>query len=311
MKGWLIYSQKEVARNQAYIEFYIEEGKKRQVEIELLLEEEISFSVSEEGKKVLYCGLQVEAPGFAICRTRNYLLSRELELHGITVYNNSFISMVANNKLLSCEYVAELGIPIMPTVAGAGMGTDKDVKYPCIMKSLSGCGGTEVFYVENELQYKAAWARMEGRQFLLQEPASDLGKDVRVYVIGNTIVKAMLRTSESDFRSNYCLGGTAEEYFLSKREREMVEKIIERFDFGFVGIDFIFHHGEMIFNEIEDVVGSRMLYDKTDVNPVALYLEHILSEVAERTGNQAGRTKNQAERTRNQAERTGNPGRKN
>ena len=285
MKGWLIYSQKEVARNQAYIDFYIEEGKKRQVEIELLLEEEIGFSVSAAAKNVLYCGQQVESPGFAICRTRKYLLSKELELHGITVYNNSFISMVANNKLLSYEYVSELGIPIMPTVSGFSTGMAKDVKYPCILKSLSGCGGTEVFYVENELQYEAACARMEGKQFLLQEPASDLGKDVRVYVIGNTIVKAMLRTSGSDFRSNYCLGGKAEEYILSKSERAMVEKIIERFEFGFVGIDFIFHHGEMIFNEIEDVVGSRMLYDKTDVNPVALYLEHILSIEAGRTGN--------------------------
>ena len=289
MKGWLIYSQKEVTRNQAYIGFYIEEGKKRQVEIELLLEEEISFSISAAAKKVLYCGRQVEDPGFVICRTRNYLLSKELELRGITVYNNSFISMVANNKLLSYEYVAELGIPIMPTIAGLCMGTNKAVKYPCIMKSLSGCGGTEVFYVENERQYEVACARMEGIQFLLQEPASDLGKDVRVYVIGNTIVKAMLRTSESDFRSNYCLGGKAEEYILSKREREMVEKIIERFEFGFVGIDFIFHHGEMIFNEIEDVVGSRMLYDRTDVNPVALYLDHILSIEAGRSETRQGR----------------------
>ena len=49
------------------------------------------------------------------------------------------------------------------------------------------------------------------------------------------------------------------------------------FDFSLVGIDFVFHRGKMVFNEIEDVVGARMLYSKTDINIVSLYLDFILS----------------------------------
>ncbi|MDF2611730.1 MAG: hypothetical protein K0R92_3204, partial [Lachnospiraceae bacterium] len=33
--------------------------------------------------------------------------------------------------------------------------------------------------------------------------------------------------------------------------------------------------GELIFNEIEDVVGARMLYQCTDINLVRLYLNYI------------------------------------
>ena len=48
------------------------------------------------------------------------------------------------------------------------------------------------------------------------------------------------------------------------------------FDFGLVGIDFIVgNDGELIFNEIEDVVGSRMLYAVSDISVVPLYLDYI------------------------------------
>jgi len=36
----------------------------------------------------------------------------------------------------------------------------------------------------------------------------------------------------------------------------------------------------LIFNEIEDVVGSRMLYQCTDYNLVEHYLNYILKQIA-------------------------------
>ncbi len=56
----------------------------------------------------------------------------------------------------------------------------------------------------------------------------------------------------------------------------MVNTIINHFDFGMVGIDFIFDEkGGFLFNEIEDVVGSRTLSMTSDTDIVKLYLEHI------------------------------------
>ena len=62
------------------------------------------------------------------------------------------------------------------------------------------------------------------KKWVIQRPASELGKDVRVYAIGNRIVQAMLRVSETDFRSNFCLGGQAELYELGAEEQYMVQK---------------------------------------------------------------------------------------
>jgi glutathione synthase/RimK-type ligase-like ATP-grasp enzyme len=60
----------------------------------------------------------------------------------------------------------------------------------------------------------------------------------------------------------------------------MVERVLSSVQFGLAGIDFVFHNGEAVFNEIEDVVGARMLYQYTDIDIVDLYVEHIVSSVS-------------------------------
>lgn len=47
-----------------------------------------------------------------------------------------------------------------------------------------------------------------------------------------------------------------------------------------MGIDFLIdENGEFLFNEIEDVVGARMLYQLTDINLVGKYLEFIIERI--------------------------------
>ena len=47
----------------------------------------------------------------------------------------------------------------------------------------------------------------------------------------------------------------------------------------YIGIDFLFDNGHLIFNEIEDTVGARMVYDKTDIDIIKLYCNYIKKEV--------------------------------
>ena len=41
------------------------------------------------------------------------------------------------------------------------------------------------------------------------------------------------------------------------------------------GVDMLYDHGHPVIGEIEDVVGSRMLYQTSDIDIVALYLDEI------------------------------------
>ncbi len=113
------------------------------------------------------------------------------------------------------------------------------------------------------------------RGFVYQKPASDLGKDLRVWLIGGKIICSVLRQSKTDFRSNFCLGGSASVYTLSEKERALVYKIASLVEYDYIGIDFVFNNGKIVFNEIEDSVGARMVYDKTNIDILDIYCEYI------------------------------------
>ena len=125
---------------------------------------------------------------------------------------------------------------------------------------------------------------------LLQPFIDGPGEDVRVYVIGDEIVAAVKRRVGSgrldsgEFRANASLGGEVSPYKLSDDERRLVRQIADQFDFGMVGIDFIIDgNGAFIFNEIENVVGARMLYRcRPDVDILDRYLKYIRDGMMER-----------------------------
>lgn len=151
-----------------------------------------------------------------------------------------------------------------------------------VAKSRTGRGGEQVYLLENDedLQ-KLQSTSQEG--FIFQALASSPGKDLRVYVLGQEIVGAVLRKNDHSFKANYSLGGTAEAYTLNAEEVALVNSVVALFDFGLVGMDFLFDdHGSLLFNEIEDVVGCRTLCQTSDVNIVKLYLEFILLTLGEK-----------------------------
>ena len=145
---------------------------------------------------------------------------------------------------------------------------------PFVKKPKSSHGGNGVVMCHSAEEYD--------ENQVCQMPASDLGRDVRVWVLGGEIVASILRVSDTDFRSNYCLGGRAELYDLSAEEMAEVQKIIDLVSplgAHYYGIDFVFNHGKAVFNELEDTVGARMVYDLTDIDIIDRYIEYIKNNI--------------------------------
>lgn len=104
-----------------------------------------------------------------------------------------------------------------------------------------------------------------------------------MFVVGKEIIGAVMRENSQDFRANFKLGGSARLYELQENELAIINKITSHFNFDMVGIDFLIDlDGELLFNEIEDVVGSRTLSAVSNVNILKKYIAHIKSEINER-----------------------------
>ncbi|HKM00281.1 MAG TPA: ATP-grasp domain-containing protein [Mobilitalea sp.] len=278
MNAWLLYFKESAIYNQKYIEFYIEEGKKLGITIKLVLIEELDFGIYQDEWYLTIMGETPRYPDFVICRAIYPLLSKQLELMGIRVFNSSFVSEICNDKAKTYQFLAKSGIKMIDSnfyLNSQLKEVLKNVKQPTVIKAVEGHGGSQVFLVETSLNDEIIKG-IGNSNVVVQPLIGNKYQDLRVYVIGKEIIAAVLRTAKEGFKANFSLGGEVSLYHLSEEEQRLVYKITNQFDFGLVGIDFIINdQNELIFNEIEDVVGSRMLYKCSDINIVDLYLKHI------------------------------------
>lgn len=200
---------------------------------------------------------------FVINRSNDYGIAKFYESKGIRVFNPAEFCKIANDKQLCYDFMQENGVEILPTRYSTP---------PFVKKPKNSHGGQGVVMCHSISEYD--------ENMVCQRVATNLGKDVRVWVLGGKIVCSILRHSEIDFRSNYCLGGSAKLYDLSTDERKKVENIISLVKGDYYGADFVFDNGKMVFNELEDTVGARMIYDLTDIDIIDMYIEYIKKEVS-------------------------------
>ncbi len=278
MRFWLIYREEDTVKNKAYIESYIKLAPGFGLECRLVLVSELVCGI-KDGKP--FVKGPEPLPAFAVVRTIHPDLSRQLELCGVRCFNSSEVSRICNNKAYTYAHLSNAGIPMPDTVfvknrdlpaflAGCEKGK--------VIKSVSGHGGAQVTLYDGDPD--RILKLVQGDDVVVQERIGHKARDLRVYCLGDRIIASVLRESDEDFRANFSLGGNVSLYALKPHEKRLVKQITDRLKFDLVGIDFLLDESDnLIFNEIEDVVGARMLYKVSDIDIVAEYLAYIRSQI--------------------------------
>ncbi|WP_208591528.1 ATP-grasp domain-containing protein [Gracilibacillus suaedae] len=271
MNGWLVYRKEDSEKNHAFIDWIQTEAAKLGMELELVIYHELTYGIQDRRLFIDWKGR--DYPDFVMMRAIDPLLSRQFELLGIRVYNDSRVATIANDKAQTHQLFATYGIPMVDTnfINKAEL-MKYSFRFPIIVKEVNGRSGNQVHLLASVEDLPS----LTSERYIVQSLATP-GKDLRVFVMGGKVIGSVLRESDSDFRANYTLGGKATLYRLSSSEQELVDHIISILPADFIGIDFVFDdQGGPLFNEIEDIVGSRTLTSLTDINIAKLYLEHIL-----------------------------------
>ena len=239
-------------------------------------------------------------------RTRDLTVSLWYEKQGIRVLHTGKLVELGNHKWKTLQYLKEhmsekeLCIPHTIYLHGKNK-TERNMDFlfdkmkeitknrngsnrrEMVLKSVDGHGGNEVLLLSDTMTVKEiqeVWDRFSDRECILQEKIDSDSRDIRVYVLGGQIYAAILRHGTKDFRSNYSLGGEAVLYHLSKQEQKEIECYMEAFkkagELGMVGVDFILtREGRLVFNELEEMAGSRMLYAHSRFNIVKDYVDYL------------------------------------
>lgn len=269
-RGLLCYAAADIPRNEWFIGELIRYAESEGCSLRLCTSE--AGLPAEE--------LPDESPDFVINRSRCEEISRECEeMRAISVYNSAAVTRITNDKYLTDRFLRARGIPTAQTVCVRTGDALPDCTFPVIAKPTDGHGGQGVRLIRSRAGLEAASAEMR-RPFLVQEPMV-FGWDMRVYVLGGEIYAAMLRTSESDFRSNFSLGGRAECVQPAPEIQQIVRRVQAVLPMTFAGVDILRHPGGgYVVGEIEDAVGCRMLYALTDRDPARDLIRTILRQEA-------------------------------
>ena len=282
---WLLYEDGDYAVNRQYAKMMQETGQKYGLDVRPVVLSELSLGMDAQGLPFcLHRGLPA-LPRAVLSRQRSSLISEHFERMGIPVFNDSFVCTVCNDKRATHQFLQGLPMPhtlfLAPGQAKASEGTH----YPVILKPACSHGGDRVTLVENDQQWAEAAARILPEPTVQQQVVSDAGKDLRVYVLHGKILAGVMRTAQTGVVSNFKKGGHVALHELTQEERELAQSVIDRFEAAgsrlyMAGVDLLYDQGHPVIGEVEDVVGSRMLYQTSDIDIVDLYLKSIAAHVA-------------------------------
>lgn len=258
MSVWLIYNKEDCEINKFAINKYISSFEKRGIGCLLVLSHEYL------DKDYL--------PTAVINRTNNFVISEYFETKGIPCFNNSTVTKICNDKSKTYSHFAK-DIPYLPVYE---IDENSNLTFPCIIKSRSGRGGKQVFLVNS---LKEIYDYKKYIPDLLIQNFLPNAIDIRTYVINNMPVVSIERKPNVGFKANYKINHNAQLVNLNDEQIKIINKVIEKEHFDYVGIDILTDGENSYLSEIEDSVGARSVYDLTNIDIIDMYVEHIISSI--------------------------------
>ena len=215
-----------------------------------------SFAATWSEKGAAVVGVDAPDPALGevvFCFDKDTRLLAAMEAAGLRVFNTAAAVTLCDDKAKTHAVLAKAGVPMPKTLVApmtyidytaAGNGFlalgAKTLGFPLVVKECFGSLGEQVYLAENEQQLKTIAATMKHRPFLLQEfVAESAGTDKRLYVVGDRVVAAMRRRSETDFRANIGLGGAGEAYTPTEEEKSLALESCRLLGLHFGGVDLL------------------------------------------------------------------------
>lgn len=296
MTGWIIYNGTlNVPKIRKVVDSLVEEAKKLDIKLEAIKNTEIIPMYSNDGKAELIYLKKIEEPMFIIFWDKDVLLASHLEKMGYKVFNSS-------NAIKNCDHKGLMHLVLsnnninMPRTILSPMIFDyslnsKDYLIKCyetlgesvIIKESMGSFGMQVYLINNreEFIYKVNRLNKNNIDFIIQENIkSSFGRDIRVNIIGNRVIGAMLRESKTDFRANITQGGKGRLIELTKEQEEIALRAHKALGLDFSGVDLLFgENNEPLLCEVNSNLNFLSFEEIWGKSFGKKILEYILEEI--------------------------------
>ena len=158
---------------------------------------------------------------------------------------------------------------------------EKRLGYPLIAKKSNSKGGRDIYKIDNRANLDEICDKLSGSQYLFQQYISEnIGKDIRVPVVGGKVIGAFMRENENDFRSNITIGGRAIPYTITDKHKEVAEKVAKILKLDYCSVDFFLtYDNEPLICEVNADPALRSIEKLLEKNVAKIFAEYIVNKI--------------------------------
>ena len=213
---------------------------------------------------------------------------RQFEMMNVFTSLNSNALLRSRDKLRSMQLLSRESIDFPKTFytnMNSSLQAEEILDFvggaPIVVKVLEGTQGVGVMLLESKMAAVSVIQAMHSlhAKIMVQEFIEEAGgKDLRVFVVNNKIVGAMVREAKPpDVRSNLHRGGTATKAHLTKEEKQVALQTCRSLGLQIAGVDMIRSKRGPLVLEVNSSPGLEGIEAATGVNiaeAIIKYVEH-------------------------------------
>ena len=226
----------------------------------------------------------------SVSHSRGLYAMRFFAHYGIPTVNAADVIERAGDKILGSLRLREAGIPTPRTIVAltpeAALIALDQIGYPAVLKPPIGSWGRLMARVHNHeeaeqiIEHKVALASPQHSVFYVQEYVPKPDRDLRVLVIGRTVVGAMYRRS-SDWRTNAARGAESEAFEPPEPVRALAIRAAEAMGGGILAVDLMEAPSGLVVHEVNPTPEFKSLQAATGLDIADRILDYV-AEVARR-----------------------------
>lgn len=216
-----------------------------------------------------------------------YPIVRFLDTMGVAKQYTSEAVILAHNKFLTLQKLAENGLPVPDTYMTGSRDSAKEIiskqKLPMILKLLSGFGGQGVIFIESREAAKTVIETMNTlkQEILIEEYVPNPGEDIRGIVAGEEVIASYKRiAAKGEKKANIYAGGRAESFKLTEEMNEIVLKCAKVMNIKIGAVDMIANSkGRIFVTEVNINPGIAGIEKVTNLNVAQRIVEYIKMQI--------------------------------
>lgn len=292
--AWLIYNENLESKLIEINELYKAAAYNNNITLQFIKNTDI-YTIIQNNQSSIITKNNFNKPDFVLFLDKDVFLAKQLQLQGLTVFNNPRAIEICDDKRITFQNLLNNKYIKMPKTIFSPLLFIKDydfnnhfinfveanINYPLIVKEAKGSFGEQVYLINNKQELIEKRKNLGIKNHLYQEFIStSFGKDVRIYVVGDKVVATILRKSENDFRANVNVGSKVEIIDEIRDFSKMAIETCKELNLDFAGVDILFgKNDEPILCEVNSNAHIKAIYNCAKINIANYIFKHILNKI--------------------------------